>query len=71
MSMKRRPETKQASLWITPNELASSPGHPFYSRLNQILADGGFDEFVEGVVSINSSQRHVSRKVTQPAARAA
>lgn len=49
MSMKRRPESTQSSLWITPKELASSPGHPFYQHLNQVFAEGGFDEFVEGL----------------------
>jgi hypothetical protein len=28
-------------------ELARSPGHPFYERLNRVLAEADFDAFVE------------------------
>ena len=37
----------QESLWVSTSELPRSPGHPFYSRLNRILAASGFDPFVE------------------------
>ena len=37
----------QESLWVSTSELPKSPGHPFYSRLNGILAAAGFDQFVE------------------------
>ena len=47
MSMRRRPKEKQAGLWIATSDLARTPGHPFYERLNRILAEAGFDEFVE------------------------
>jgi hypothetical protein len=33
--------------WIATSDLARSPGHPFYERLNQLLAEHGFDAFVE------------------------
>jgi transposase len=42
---KRKP--KQDELFIPTAELATGPGHPFYSKLNEVLADAGFDEFVE------------------------
>lgn len=29
--------------------LARGPGHPFYRRLNELLAEAGFDRFVEGL----------------------
>lgn len=48
MSMRRRPPTKQPDLWIPTSELAQSPGHPFYERLNHVLAEARFDAFVEG-----------------------
>lgn len=38
---------RQAGLWIATSDLARSPGHPFYERLNQLLAEHGFDSFVE------------------------
>ncbi len=47
MSMRRRPKEKQPEFWIATGDLARTPGHPFYDRLNRVLADAGFDEFVE------------------------
>ena len=40
-------ETEQAPLWIATSDLPASPGHPFYTRLNAILDNAGFDAFVE------------------------
>ena len=28
-------------------KLATGPGHPFYSKVNEVLAEAGFDDFVE------------------------
>jgi transposase len=47
MAMQGRSTEKQADFWIPTSELARSPGHPFYERLNKILAEAGFDRFVE------------------------
>ena len=47
MAMRRRPKQKQADLWIPTSELAKTPGHPFYDRLNSILAEAWFDDHVE------------------------
>ena len=41
-------ETDQPPLWIAASDLPTSPGHPFYGRVNTILDDHGFDRFVEG-----------------------
>jgi len=41
-------ETEQPPLWIATSDLPTSPGHPFYARLNAILDEAGFDAFVEG-----------------------
>lgn len=38
---------KQAPLFVAGDCMASSPGHPFYDRLNRVLAEGGFDAWVE------------------------
>ena len=43
----RRHRQRQEDLWITHNELAQGPAHPFYQRLNELLASEKFDEFVE------------------------
>jgi transposase len=40
-------EHQQSSLWIATSELPTSPGHPFYARLNAILDAHEFDRFVE------------------------
>ncbi len=38
---------RQSELFVALVDLPKSPGHPFYTRLNQLLADAGFDAFVE------------------------
>jgi transposase len=40
-------ENEQPPLWVATSDLPSSPGHPFYTRLNAILEAEGFDRFVE------------------------
>src|SRR6266404_2610998 len=43
----RENQSKQEDLWVAHAELAVSPGHPFYERLNKLLDEGRFDEYVE------------------------
>jgi transposase len=43
----RKSRERQEPLWYGP-ELAAAPGHPFYSRLNEILDKAGFDSHCEG-----------------------
>lgn len=45
----RQDQEKQEDIWIATVELARSPGHPFYQRLNELLDGEKFDAFVEGV----------------------
>jgi transposase len=48
MSMGRRKDrARTPGLWIATNELPPTGGHPFYQRLNRVLDDHAFDEFVE------------------------
>jgi transposase len=47
MGMGRRTEQRQAEFWIATESLPNVPRHIFYDKLNTILADGDFDEFVE------------------------
>lgn len=42
---KRKP--RQESLFVAADQLRQSPGHPFYQRLNALLAEAGFDRWVE------------------------
>ena len=46
---KRSGGEKQEDIWIAHTELAVAPGHPFYTRLNDLLEGARFDEFVEGL----------------------
>ena len=49
MSMGRRSRQRQGQLWVEAKRMAKGPGHPFYTRLNQLLAEVGFDSHVEKV----------------------
>jgi transposase len=39
----------QSELFIPAAQLVHGPGHPFYRKLNEVLAAAQFDEFVEGL----------------------
>ena len=47
MAMGRR-KRRQESLFVATAELARSPGHPFYRKLNELLAEAEFDRWIEG-----------------------
>ena len=47
MVMGNRRAERQSALFVATEQLARSPGHPFYERLNGVLADEQFDAFVE------------------------
>ena len=47
MSMSKRQESKQQEMWVPTHTLPESPSHPFYTRLNRLLGEHGFDSFVE------------------------
>jgi transposase len=44
----RERRRRQEGFWLTHDELATAPGHPFYQRLNQLLDQEKFDQFAEG-----------------------
>jgi transposase len=46
MSMGRR-RARQEALFVMAGELPKSAGHPFYQRLNRLLAEADFDHWVE------------------------
>src|SRR5882672_11437072 len=46
MAMGKR-KSAQAPMWVAATDLPVSPGHPFYTRLNTILDEAGFDRFAE------------------------
>ena len=47
MAMGRRKTEAQAPLFVATDDLPRTPGHPFYQKLNEILAEAEFDSFVE------------------------
>src|SRR5512137_1186649 len=38
---------QQSELFIPTAQLVTGPGHPFYTKLNEVLAEASFDNFVE------------------------
>jgi transposase len=38
---------EQSELFIPTHRLVQGPGHPFYSKLNEVLGEADFDKFVE------------------------
>jgi hypothetical protein len=47
MSMGKRTRDRQPTMWVPTTELPTAASHPFYQRLNQLLWEHGFDDFVE------------------------
>src|SRR5579872_423064 len=47
MALGRRNGERQAEFWVATQKLPTSPGHVFYEKLNELLAEAGFDEWVE------------------------
>jgi transposase len=43
----RKQKERQADLWIATADIAETPGHAFYERLNELLAEHRFDRHVE------------------------
>src|SRR5271170_2706380 len=46
MAMGKRRQ-RQEALFITADGLTRSPGHPFYRKLNELLAEAEFDRWIE------------------------
>lgn len=42
-------KSQQQEMFIPAVEVARGPGHPFYSKLNEVLQKAGFDDFVQGL----------------------
>lgn len=48
MAMGKRRRETQESLFIATDRLPKAAGHPFYERLNLLLAEADFDTWIEG-----------------------
>jgi transposase len=49
MAMGKRKSEQQQPLFVAATSLAQSAAHPFYAKLNEVLAAWKFDPFVEGI----------------------
>jgi hypothetical protein len=38
---------RQPTMWVATAEFPTAASHPFYTRLNQLLCQHGFDDFAE------------------------
>jgi transposase len=47
MALGKRETERQADLFLLAAQLPRSPGHVFYQKLNRLLAEAGFDPWVE------------------------
>ena len=47
MRLGRRCKERQASLWLAADQLGNGPRNAFYEKLNELLAEIGFDEKLE------------------------
>jgi transposase len=57
----RKRQQRQEGLWVAAADLPATAGHPFYTRLNQLLEEHGLDAFVEG-----KCQRFYAEKMGRP-----
>jgi transposase len=49
MAMGKRKSQQQHTLFVPTTKLPQSAAHPFYAKLNEVLAGWNFDPFVEGL----------------------
>lgn len=49
MALGRRKQERQGALWIATQDIPQTTGHPFYQKLNQLLAEAEFDAYVESL----------------------
>lgn len=61
MALGRRRSSHQGELFLTSADLPQSPGHAFYDRLNELLAEADFDRFVEDLC-----QPHYAHQIGRP-----
>ena len=47
MAMGKRNNQTEQPMFILGTNLPQTPGHPFYAKLNELLAAGDFAHFVE------------------------
>ena len=45
--MGKRKRERQPGMWVAATDFPTAASHPFYTRLNQLLREHGFDDFAE------------------------
>ncbi len=65
MAMGKR-KRRQETLFITAEQLPRSDGHPFYQQLNALLAEAGFDRWVEARCRLYYEQEEKRGKPSIP-----
>ena len=50
MGVGRRREEKQSEFWVAAEQLGRGPRNAFYDKLNEVLAEAGFDGELERAV---------------------
>ena len=48
MAMGRQKKEQQDDIWVATTQLVQTPSHPFYERLESLLAQHGFEAMLEG-----------------------
>ncbi len=62
MALGRR-KREQQEMWVATSSLPKAPGHPFYQKLNQLLAEAGFDAYVEQLCRPYYAERRGRRSI--------
>jgi hypothetical protein len=47
MAMGKRKPERQPTMWMATTESRTAASHPFYTRLNHLLRERGFNDFAE------------------------
>jgi transposase len=56
MALGKRQRERQ-EMWVATTDLPRSPGHPFYRKLNELLAEAGFDDWLETLCAPHYHQK--------------
>ena len=64
MAMGKRKRNRQPRMWVATTDCPTAASHPFYTRLNQLLREHGFDDFAEAQCTLeaNAALRSIVRR---------
>jgi hypothetical protein len=52
MALGKRKRGRQLEAFVSASDMQWSPGHPFSTALNRLLAENDFDSFVEALCAL-------------------